>query len=1062
MRFALLGTVEVRDGDGTVVDLGGAQSRKVVAALLAAGGRVVTTEALIDAVWGDDPPASAAGTLQTYVSRLRRALEPDRRPRDEARVLVTDPQGYRLAVAPDAVDAQRFEALADTGRDALAAGRPADAVAALRQAEGLWRGPALAEYQDDEWARGLAARLEERRLAVVEQRLEAQLALGRTAEVAAEAAEAVRDAPLREGRWALLALSLYRAGRQGEALRALDDARRTLADELGQEPGRVLRQLEADILAHDPGLDAPAVAPPPPVAPVAPVTSGGSAPAAPRRAPAGPPLVGREAEMATLRAARDEATVATRFVVVEGEPGIGKTRLLEAVAAEASADGALVVWGRTHESGAAPAYWPWLGALREVAAARPEVAAALEPLLEPATEAGPLAEAGPVTFRLHEAVAGALEAAAAPAPLVVLLDDVQWADPASLELLGFLTTRLVDAPVLVGATLRTLEVGRSDAVTAALSSIARRPGSRRLGLRGLDEGESGALVDLAAGRSVAPPVAAAIHVRCGGNPFFAGELVRLLADEDRLQDAVEVGRTPVPAGVRDVLRRRFDRLPEGTLELLRLAAVLGRDLELPLLASASGRTLDECLDALEPAVAQRLLVDAAAPPATTRFAHALVREVLVEDMTSLRRARLHLRAADALLAVDDGDGTAELVAEHLWAAVPLGVGERAAGALEGAAEVAVRRAAFAAAEDLLRRAVSLRRVAGSTPAHLEAEVQSLIKLAGVARSLHGYVAILDLVDRGKELADRLGARDLLINLEWSEWAAADTACDFARADPLADGFRAMAEGADPDDAESRMLGYGVWGIHCWHHGRLTEAAAALGRSKEALAAMPTAEVLFGIVAEQRLLTEVFHTAVLDKVGELDEPREAFAALIRSQEDRFGRAMVAGFQGSSAGLIGDLHRSGEAARAGLEADPDVAFSFWGSQNQMHVAAADLAGGRDPDAAVALFEEGCARYARAGTRTGLGLFFASMALGLAGQGDHDRAAEYLARAQDELRTYGERWPEPVILLAEADLLARTDGDPADVAALFTRAEALATEQGAHAVARRIATHPSNPNR
>jgi DNA-binding winged helix-turn-helix (wHTH) protein len=118
MRFALLGSVEVRDADGDVVDLGGAQPRKILGMLLAADGRVVTTEALIDAVWGESPPATAPGTLQTYISRLRRVLEPGRRPRGVAQVLVTDPRGYRLVVESEAVDAERFETLADAGRNA--------------------------------------------------------------------------------------------------------------------------------------------------------------------------------------------------------------------------------------------------------------------------------------------------------------------------------------------------------------------------------------------------------------------------------------------------------------------------------------------------------------------------------------------------------------------------------------------------------------------------------------------------------------------------------------------------------------------------------------------------------------------------------------------------------------------------------------------------------------------------------------------------------------------------------------------------------------------------------
>ncbi len=1062
LRFAVLGTLEVRDEASGLVDLGGAQPRTVLAILLAARGRAVTAEGVIDAVWGDAPPATASGTLQSYVSRLRRALEPDRKPREAPLVLVSTTQGYRLDATPDAVDAWRFEALADEGRSALADGRPADAIEILRRAEDLWRGRAFAEHREAEFARGVAARLEERRLAVLEQRLEAGLALGHVAEVAAEATEAVRAEPLREGLWATLALALYRSGRQADALRALGDARTILVEELGVEPGRSLRDLEADILAQSPALDAtptPARAASPgsstsagsPTPPSDAEVAGGSADAMAEA----PLLVGRQAETETLAATLAEARRATRFVVVEGEPGIGKTRLLETVGARARADGWTVVWGRTHESGAAPAYWPWLGALRELVAHHPDLHDGLDPLLAPTIDAGARTEAGPTSFRLHEAVATALEAAGRVRPIVVVLDDVQWADPASLDLLVHLATRLVDAPVVVALTLRTAEVGTSDAVTTALSALARRQGSRRLTLRGLDAADSSALLDATAGRAVAQPVAAAIHARSGGNPFFAAELVRLLAAEDLLTDADSVARTPVPAGVRDVVRRRLDRLPTATLDVLRIAAVLGRDLELPILTAASEATTDEILDALEPAVAQRLLVDAPAPPAMARFAHALVRDVLVDDMTTLRRARLHLRAADALIEIGAGDDAAELIAEHLWAAAPVGAGQRAADALEHAARVAVRRAAFATAEDLLRRSLSLRRAAGSSPEAMGAELATLMNLAGVTRSLHGYIAILSLVDRGKELADALGQRDLLTNLLWAEWAAADTACDFARADPLAERFRAMAETAGDDDLVSLTLGQGVWGISCWHHGRIGEAAVALDASRAAAARLPAEELNFGIVSEQRLLTEVFAVHVHDLVGDLDDPATAYELPITSEQDRFARAMIAAFEGAAATAIGDSARAGRASRAGLAADPDVAFSFWGSMSQMYLAGAMLAEGGDPDDAIATFEDGHDRFERAGTRVGLGLVYAMMTLGLVRVGRRELARPYLALAQDELATHHERWPEPVIVLAEAELLAAGDGDPAEVDALLARGEALARAQGAHAVAARLAS-------
>jgi hypothetical protein len=314
--------------------------------------------------------------------------------------------------------------------------------------------------------------------------------------------------------------------------------------------------------------------------------------------------------------------------------------------------------------------------------------------------------------------------------------------------------------------------------------------------------------------------------------------------------------------------------------------------------------------------------------------------------------------------------------------------------------------------------------------------------------------VLGLVDRGKELAQRIGSRDIHLNLEWSEWAAADTACDFARADPIAHRFRAMAEEAEPSDLVTRTLGWGVWGIQCWHHGRISESARALDASSEAAAGLPPLEHTVGIVAEQRVLSALFVVHVHDLVGDLDDPEARYRALVGSQEDRFVRAMVAAFESAAATAVGDLPRANRASRAGLAADPDVAFSFWGTMNQMYLAGAQLAEGADPGDSISLFETGHARYQGGGTRTALGSVRATMALGLAAAGEFDAAQTYLTSAQEELATFGERWPEPVIILAEADLLARTGGDTDRVAALLARAEAIATEQGSLAVARRVA--------
>jgi len=247
MQFGVLGPLEIRDGAGDRVEVGGPQPRLLLALLLAASGRAVRTDALIDALWGEAPPASASGTLQSYVSRLRRAFDGA----DDVAVVHAD-GSYRLVVDASQVDAWRFEALADAGRAQLGTGSIEEARASFVEAEALWRGPALAEFADHEVARNLAVRLDERRVEAIELRLGAELALGRHATAVGELTQLVAAHPLREALQVQLALALYRSGRQADALRAIAEAGRHLREELGIEPSRALRDLETAILDHDP------------------------------------------------------------------------------------------------------------------------------------------------------------------------------------------------------------------------------------------------------------------------------------------------------------------------------------------------------------------------------------------------------------------------------------------------------------------------------------------------------------------------------------------------------------------------------------------------------------------------------------------------------------------------------------------------------------------------------------------------------------------------------------------------------------------------------------------
>jgi YVTN family beta-propeller protein len=260
MDYRILGPLEIAD-NGSLRPLTGTRQRALLTLLLLHRNEVVSPDRLIDGLWGASPPSSAAKALQNAVSQVRRALADGGGP--EAGPLRTEGGGYVLRVAPEEVDADRFEALLAEGRRRLEEARYAVAAERLREALALWRGPALADVAYEAFAQPEIARLEEERLAALEERIDADLALGRHDELVAELESLVAENPYRERLQGQLLLALYRSGRQAEALDAYRRARRTFADELGIDPGPRLQELERSILRHDTSLEAPAPPPPP-------------------------------------------------------------------------------------------------------------------------------------------------------------------------------------------------------------------------------------------------------------------------------------------------------------------------------------------------------------------------------------------------------------------------------------------------------------------------------------------------------------------------------------------------------------------------------------------------------------------------------------------------------------------------------------------------------------------------------------------------------------------------------------------------------------------------------
>ncbi len=703
VHVALLGPLRV-EGDAQEIAIAGPKRRLVLARLAMEPGRVVSTEALIADLWGERPPSAPRVTLQSHVSQLRRALG---RAGD---AVATGPDGYCLDVPAGHVDAKAFEAAV---RDAAALDAPARATA-LAAALGRWRGPALQGLGDEGWARNEAARLEELRLQAVEDRIAADLELGRARAVVPELSALVQAHPLREHAWIQLMRALSACGRHAEALRAAQDLRRVLAD-IGLDAGPELGGLEAEILAREGGrLAVPSSEVPAPVP---------SAPTPRRPRPGALPLVGREGLLRTL----DELLVEAeddgpRFAVLTGGPGVGKSRLVDELAARATERGALVLVGRCDED-VDPPFQPFA-----------EMAAGLLGRGDPPSEDDPrarglgwlvpdLAPARPRPTsppeveqerRFRDFVTW-LVAESLSRPLVMVVEDVQWAALPSLLLLRHVLRRRPPGRFLLVMTSRTTE-GRDPSPADGLRhDVWSDEAVLHLAVPTLTGEETAELVarwpearELVAGGDVGR-AAQDLWDRTGGNPLFLRELVRHHWESghplgERPEE--QVGPEVVPQRIRRIVDQRLARLDPATVRMLERASVLGGEIEISILGVLVSASGEDLLAALDEATAAHLLEPVPGAGLVYRFSHALVADALGARLSPARRATIH-RDAGRALELAPGRPDVQRLAHHWSQAAGLGETDRAARYLRRAGTEAFDDGAPAVALRHFRRALAL-------------------------------------------------------------------------------------------------------------------------------------------------------------------------------------------------------------------------------------------------------------------------------------------------------------------------------------------------------------------
>jgi DNA-binding SARP family transcriptional activator/DNA-binding CsgD family transcriptional regulator/tetratricopeptide (TPR) repeat protein len=765
--------------NGAAVDLGGRLQRAVLAALIVQRGEVVTAERLADCVWGDRAPSNPAGALQAYVSHLRRRLQPEAGARRRDGVIASAGTGYLLRMGADAVDAWRFERAVDS-TVGLA---PADVARVLDDALRLWRGPAYAEYVGEPWVEAEVARLTELRSVARERLLDARLQLGDAALLVGDLEALVAEDPLREQRWHLLVLALYRAQRQADALRALRRAREMLADELGVDPGPALRTLEAEVLAQSPALDAP--------------LAETRAPAAPSPADGEPTdLVDRAQETAVLRHMVDGlAGGGPGCVLIEGPAGIGKTRLLVEAERLADAVGGRVVSARGSQLERSYGF----GVVRQL----------FEPCISDPSRRdvllrGAAAGAGAVfdevtgddveyqgSFAVLHGLYWLTVNLTADGPLVVSVDDAQWCDSASLRYLAYLVKRLGGLGVLVVMTQRTGEQHPDDTL---LAELVLDPSVTVLRPQPLSVEAAGTLVRERLGDG-ADSFVSACHRMTSGNPLLLRQLLRALEDEGIRPDVAHIDtvRAVGSRAVSALVMLRLRRMPPEATAVARAIAVLGDAAGLPTVAALARLPEEQTAAALDRLSRSEILQD----QQPLAFVHPLVRDAVYDDMSTGDRALHHERAAQLL---QHRGTTPEEVAAHLLLAPSRG-NEATVELLRAAARTAMARGASDAAVTLLRRALN-----EPVPQRERADV--LIELGMVETLVDGPAGAAHLSEAYDLVEDaRERARIAMVIVRTQVFASPPgVATAFAR-----DAGAALPDGLDDDRqgllALQRMTGY---------------------------------------------------------------------------------------------------------------------------------------------------------------------------------------------------------------------------------------------------------------
>ncbi|WP_433830534.1 BTAD domain-containing putative transcriptional regulator [Actinoplanes sp. CA-015351] len=1035
VRLRILGPLRLWR-DGVELDAGPRQQAQLLVLLLAAAGRPVSTTELIDLIWAGSVPFSALNVIQKYVGALRRTLEPELPVRAAGSYLHRRGNAYVFHAGPGTLDLVAFRHQVEAASAALAEGARTVALDHYVEALHLWQGRVGDGLFPGAASVPILAALDDEFHAACTTAADLAVSLRRPERVIPALQLAASLAPFHEPVQAGLITALGAAGRQAEALSAFQAVSARLSEELGIDPGPALQAARLRVLRQTPDNPEPVDDTP----------------------PVGQPsdMVGRGEELSVLRYVIEQAVDGRSGLgIVEGEPGTGKTLLLGEAAEVADQQGALVVWASCLEGDGTPSMWPWEQALTAVLDSLPAparekwLAGELGTILESRQDdTSPPRSGGRAQFRLFEQVVAVFGQASAERPLLLVVDDLQWADAASLQLFGHLAGRLPAGIAIIGALRDRAPTPGSD-LSRVLAAASRLPSHRRLRLGPLSMIDVAELVRRQTGHEPGSDVAGAIHARTAGNPFFVRELSRLLRDRGALGDEDAAARAGVPTTVRDVVRARMAGLDDSVRDLLQVAALVGREVDLELLARATGVDVAECLELVEPLRTLGLLEAGPDGLFSWRFAHDIVRESITETTAHQRAARLHLRIADAL---EDGhaddDAVIERLAYHLRAAGPLASSVRTVEVLKRAGRRAAAKLAFAAADRHLESAARIARIAGLP----EAELSALSLLAIAPRRQAGFGGTtFDLLERAEVLARQLGRDVDAAGLLFARLFGAYTFLEWDRERLV----RRLAEqGRASADPVVQVYGRQAWGLHQWDIGNIGEAHRCFTGNDRALldevvsphSETPIRRDVSGEWPGWRAVLTAMHGDVATAGAMIDDwngPEDPYAVATWA----YYVTIIASMAGDAAWVIRTINRwiAVGTGRAAVQQEHYVRLNWYWARALT---------GDDPAGVAAEAEQLLDATLVDPPRWGVAYHHALIADMWLAAGVPDKAGIALNRAGQALESYGQRYAEGLVLLLRARLL-QAQGEPADVVrAAAESAHELATDRESYLFAGRAA--------